>query len=199
MHDPFGLPRLITAPADFKRCLKAIRSAELLDAASLRGLSPTPLNATQLEQASRFGTARRVVLADNRQAAQQLIYPVSTPAQGKHDAILLSVDAQALGVARPCVDRGGVRARCRGRALRDPADGTRPAWPPFRGSGATVCCRYRTCARCQAVGRRVYPSRRTAMVREHLRSLGLMHVAEREDGGSVWSSTRCAMPRPNCR
>jgi hypothetical protein len=43
------------------------------------------------------------------------------------------------------------------------------------------------------------PSRRTAMVREQLGSLGLMHVAEREDGGSVWSSTRCAMSRPNCR
>ncbi|WP_267388257.1 hypothetical protein [Sphingomonas sp. GC_Shp_3] len=43
------------------------------------------------------------------------------------------------------------------------------------------------------------PSRRNAMVCEHLGSLGLMHVAEREDGGNVWNSTRCAMSRPNCR
>ena len=199
MHDPFGLPWLLPAPADLKRRLKAIRSAERLNAASLRALAPASLNATKLRQASRVGTARRVGLADNRQAPQQLFYPVSTPAQGKHDAILLPLDAQALGVARPCVDRGGVRAgaeeghretrlmKCHllGRRFEEASPShvapTAPALGAKRLAGEYI------------------PSRRTATVCEHLRSLGFTHVAERKDGGSVWSSTRCAMSRPNCR
>ncbi|WP_242150344.1 hypothetical protein [Sphingomonas sp. BAUL-RG-20F-R05-02] len=87
MHDPFGLPWLLPAPADLKRRLKAIRSAEPLDAASLRAMAPASLNATKLRQASRVGTARRVGLVDNRQVPQQLFYPVFTPTPGKHDAI----------------------------------------------------------------------------------------------------------------
>jgi FkbH-like protein len=144
MRDPFGLPWLLPAPADFRTRLKAIRAAAPFDPAALRALVQTALDATQLEQASRVVTARRddltgtglrplrlaivathtakgiayalpaaglrhsllldVDLADYGQAAQQLLDPASTLAQGRPDAVLLALDAQALGLARPCLD-----------------------------------------------------------------------------------------------
>jgi FkbH-like protein len=150
MRDPFGLPWLLPAPADFRTRLKAIRTADVFDAAAFRLLVQTALDATQLEQASRVvgahadvlagaglrplrlaivathtakgiahalpaaglrhGLVVSVDLADYGQAAQQLLDPASTIAQGKPDAVLLALDPQALGLARPCLDRAEAEA-----------------------------------------------------------------------------------------
>jgi len=144
VSDPFALPWLLPAPADFRARLKAIRTADPIDAGALRALVQTALDATQLEQASRVVSARvgdlagaglrplklgivashtakgiayalpaaalrhglllSVELADYGQAAQALLDPGSSLAQSRPDAILLALDAQALGLARPCLD-----------------------------------------------------------------------------------------------
>jgi len=144
MSDPFALPWLLPAPADFRARLKAVRTAEPLAPAALRALVQFALDATQLEQASRVVTARAedlagaglrplrlgivashtakaiayalpaaalrygvllsVDLADYGQAAQALLDPGSALVQSRPDAILLALDAPALGLARPYLD-----------------------------------------------------------------------------------------------
>jgi len=156
MRDPFGLPWLLPAEADFRARLKALRTAGPFDAAGLRALVQTALDATQLEQASRVVTAHAddlagaglrplrlaivathtakgiayalpaaglrhglllsVELADYGQAAQQLLDPASSLAQSRPDTILLALDAQALGLARPYLDAAEAEALVR-RAL----------------------------------------------------------------------------------
>ncbi|MDF0490911.1 HAD-IIIC family phosphatase [Sphingomonas sp. H39-1-10] len=150
MSDPFALPWLLPPPADFRARLKAIRTADGVDAAGLRALVQFALDATQLEQAGRVVSARAadladaglrplklgivashtaktiayalpaaalrhglllsVDLADYGQAAQALLDPRSSLVQAAPDVILLALDAQALGLARPCLDASEAEA-----------------------------------------------------------------------------------------
>jgi FkbH-like protein len=120
MRDPFGLPWLLPAPADVRTRLKAIRVAEPFDAAALRALVQTALDATQLEQASRVVTARgddltaaglrplRLAIVATH-TAKGIAYAL--PAAGLRHGLLIEIDLADYGqAAQQLLDPGSALA-----------------------------------------------------------------------------------------